>query len=341
MSEESSIKKQFYENNPMYVDDSFDRSLWKLSKPEDLEVDGSVLLKGEQELEKSPSILSYLVIRNGTIVWEKYFNESKVNYSYNIHSASKGILSALVGIALKQGFIESLDEEIYRLLPKYSYKDKDTKKITLRHLLSMTAGFEWDEDVTESKIEKKKDWIQAILDLPLNTNPGESFKYCTGQSHVISAILTEKTGMTTFAFAKKYLLEQIGITVEHWGSDPQGIFSGGYNVYMTARELGQFALLYLNKGLLDGTSVISEDWVRQSLTRYNKVDSTYWYGYHWWILSFNDLEVYKLWGHGGQFGYIIPKLDIVVILTADTNQEIKELNGDQFVSRYIIPAVIK
>lgn len=332
------MKKPFYEDNPKYIDRSYNQNDWRHAKPAKTGINPDWLFKAEQELEKSPSILSFIVIKNGAIICEKYFNGSKPNYSYNIHSASKGIISALIGIAIDKGFIKSLDEKIYKILPEYMFDKKVKKSITLHHLLSMTAGFQWEEDKTEYDLEKKKNWIQAIINQPMSNYPGKVFKYSTGQSHLLSAVLTKKTGMSTFSFAKRFLLDPLNITVEHWGSDPQGYFSGGYNVYMTAREFATFAKLYLDKGQKNGKRIISERWIQRSLSKHSWVDQTYWYGYQWWIRNFGDEKVYKLWGYGGQLGYLFPKHDVIVILTNDTSRDYEEMDGDLFISRYIIPS---
>ena len=148
------------------------------------------------------------------------------------------------------------------------------KKITLRHLLTMRSGLEWTEDSTEDQVEKAPDWVQAILGRPLASAPGTAYNYSSGNTHVVSAVLQKATGMSTCQFARRYLFGPMGITAEHWGRDPRGVFSGGYNLYLTPRELAKFGLLYLHGGKWNGRQLVPPDAVRAAQTRTSQVDDT-------------------------------------------------------------------
>src|SRR5262249_9200103 len=161
------------------------------AQPESEGLQAAVLESGAAELRKLPQALSFLVLRNGTLVFESYFNGSSPTDSNNVHSSSKSILSLLVGIAVREGFIHDVDQPIGRLLSPELSVPLLKRNITLRHLLTMSAGLEWTEDSTESTIEKKRIWTQAILDLPLAHEPGKEFNYDTGLTHLVSAVLTQ------------------------------------------------------------------------------------------------------------------------------------------------------
>ena len=317
----------FYEDNPTYKDTA--ETAWPVGANVDLS-------EATRALEALPQALSFLVVRKGKLVFEKYFNGSGPRDSNNIHSSSKTILAGLVGIALREGFLPDLDTKIPKLLSGYSIRGA-RKNITLRHLLTMTAGLRWTEDETEYAIEDADDWVQAILDLPLDSSPGEKFKYSSGLTHLLSAILTRSSGMSTRAFANRFFFSPLGIGAEHWGRDPQGIYSGGYNLYLTPREMARVGQLYLQNGIWAGKEVLPADWIRETLRTQVTVDRTRSYGYLCWLPTRLGEPVQKMWGFGGQFVYLLPEKDTVVVLTADTKQEHEEMDGDAFLARYVLP----
>jgi CubicO group peptidase (beta-lactamase class C family) len=331
----------FYEDNPTYL--AAPSALPRFPRaetPAEQGLEARLLDAGAHRLEETPSARSFLVLRGGVLVTERYFHGSEANHSDNIHSASKGILSALVGVLVQRGLVTSLDERLAELLPPVRWGSSAKADITLRHLLTMSAGFTWVEDQSEYAIEKQANWVQAIVDLPLGSPPGERFHYCTAESHLVSAVIAERTGMTTRAFAEQHLFEPLGVTVEHWGRDPQGIHSGGYNFYMTPRSLAKFALLVLHRGREDGRQILPAAWVDESLHTREPVDDAYQYGYYWWNRDIGGHAVHKLWGYGGQFAYLIPDADLVVVITNDTRKTFPEMDGDDFVARYVVPALI-
>jgi CubicO group peptidase (beta-lactamase class C family) len=327
----------FYESNPTYSDPTLNVSDWRTGTPESQGMDSAPLVQGAKRLAKLPQPFSLLVIRNNVLVFERYFNDSQRTDANNIHSASKTLLSGLVGIAIQHGFLTGVDEELVDILsPKFSLKGK-RKRITIENLLHMNAGFAWTEDDTEYDIEKTVNWVQSLLDLPLRQ---KEFNYNTGLTHLLSAVLTESSGLDTCAFAEKYLLGPMGISVKHWGIDPQGYYSGGYNVYLTARDLAKLGQMYLNGGTWKGTSLIPQEWIIESTHNGIKSDHPqYTYGYLWWLLSSEEHSIYKMWGYGGQFVYLVPDFNLVFVTTADTTAEFTELDGDDFLVRYILSAI--
>jgi CubicO group peptidase (beta-lactamase class C family) len=329
----------FYEDNPTYIDDR-ELGEWRLSTPGELGIDDDALEAGAAELAQSPALLSLLVVRDDALVFERYYNGSDASHSNNIHSASKSILSALFGIALDDGAIDSLDAPLADYLPEYIAAGSDKAAITLRHVLTMSSGLAWTEDDTEySVIEASDDWVGAILGQSLIGKPGAGFNYSSGMSHVLSAVLTRATGSSTCAYAHEKLLGPLGITAEHWGRDPDGVFSGGYNLYMTPRELARFGLLSLRGGDWEGTQLVPTAWVQQSIQPQLAADDGYGYGYYWWLLSGGDQDIAIAWGHGGQFVYLVPALDLMVVMTADTASDHAELDGETFLFDHLLPAV--
>lgn len=328
----------FYEDNPTYIEER-EPPEWSLSTPGDVGIDEAALEAGATELARSPALLSLLVVRADALVFERYYHGSDASHSNNVHSASKSILSALLGIALADGSIDSLDAPLADYLPEYVPAGSANAAITLRHVVTMSSGLAWTEDDTESSIEPSDDWVGAILGQPLIVTPGADFNYSSGMSHVLSAVLTRATGSSTCAYAHEKLLGPLGITAEHWGRDPDGLFSGGYNLYMTPRELARFGLLYLRDGDWDGRQLVPAGWVQQSIEPQLPADDGYDYGYYWWLMRGGDQDVAIAWGFGGQFVYLVPALDLMVVMTADTASDHEELDGETFLFDHLLPAV--
>jgi CubicO group peptidase (beta-lactamase class C family) len=333
------VKQSFYEDNPTYLSEAKIDDFWPKSAPEEQGLDSSVLQRGESELESRQAVFSYLVIRNNHLVMERYFHGSAVNHSNNIHSASKGILSALVGILLQKGYIPNLDIKIKDVLSGYQYPGQENADISLRNLLTMTAGFKWVEDSTEYEIENQKDWVQALVSLPLATKPGQTFHYSTGQSHLISAMIQVITGESLMKFGQENLFGPLGVTVEHWGKDPQGFQSGGYNFYMTPQALSRFASLFLKNGPFRDRSIIPSDWIQASISPQVQVDQQYSYGYYWWVADIGGHKAAKLWGYGGQFAYVFHDLNLIAIITSNTRGVFDEMDADQFMAEHLLPAL--
>jgi len=327
----------FYEDNPTYQAPTSAGDGWEMGTPESVGMSSALLEKAAQNLAQVPQSLSFLVIRRGVLVFERYFHGSAKLHSNNIHSASKSILSALTGIALREAFLHSVDQKISTILsPRYTVPE-NKKNLTVRHLLTMSGGLAWTEDETEYEIEVRRDWVKAILALRPIKPVGETFFYNTGLTHLLSAVLTEASGLSTSALAKKYLFKPLGATFEHWGHDPQGYNSGGYNLYLTPRAMAKFGQLYLQQGVWHGQQIVPQAWVEESLQVQSTVDSTRDYGYLWWLPKFHNHAVKKMWGFGGQFVYLIPGSDTIVVMTADTKKDYPEMNGDSFLQRYFFP----
>jgi CubicO group peptidase (beta-lactamase class C family) len=330
----------FYENNPTYIDPIDDTSAWTFSEPEEQGMSSTPLADAASDLSARPYLASFLVLRNDAIVFEEYFNGSSARDSNNVHSASKSILGAVAGIAVEQGHI-SREQRLSEILQAdfSSISDPGKGAITVENLLTMTAGFAWEEDSSEYELEVESNWVQAILELPLSDAPGSTFNYSTGQSHLLSAVISESTGTSLCEFAHANLLGPLGITAEHWGRDPQGYFSGGYNLYLTPRELAKFGLLLLRKGRWGGRQLVPESWVADSVRWQQDTGDGWGYGYQSWLTRMDNHDVHVAWGFGGQLVYVIPDLDLVIVMTTNTKDFSIDFDGATLVNDYVIPAV--
>ena len=331
----------FYEQNPTYEDPVDDSDDWTFSAPGDQGMDGARLDQAAGQLETLPYFWSFLVLRNGIIVAEHYFNGAEANHSNNVHSSSKSLLGVLTGVAIEEGHITGIEQPVSELLPGHFAAIDDPAKasITVGHLLTMTAGFDWTEDSTEYQIENQPDWVQAILDLPLAETPGEVFNYSTGQTHVLGAALAEATGMSTCQYAHQALLGPLGNVAEHWGRDPQGYFSGGCNVYMTPRELARLGLLVGDGGQWRGAQLVPADWVDAAVSAQTDAGYGYSYGYLFWLTTIRGHAVAIAWGWGGQLVYVVRDLDLVVVFTTNTRDFAPDYDGFDILRDHVIPAV--
>ncbi|GHH60761.1 CubicO group peptidase (beta-lactamase class C family) [Streptomyces umbrinus] len=334
--------RTFYESNPTYTDPQDDGGDWSSTAPEAQGMDSTKLRAGLTELGNNASLLSALVIRHDRLVAERYYDGGGAQRSNNVHSVSKSVLQGLVHIAVEKGDIRSLDDPVADYLPEYfSEASPEKKTITIRHMLTMRSGLDWTEDSTESQVEKTSNWVRSILGRELVSAPGTTYNYSSGNTHVVSAVLQKATGMSTCQFAHQYLFGPMGIRAEHWGRDPQGVFSGGYNVYLTPREMAKFGLLYLHDGKWGGRQLVPRAAVRAAQARTAEVDDVFAYAEGWWTQTISGRSTYFAWGFGGQFIYVIPSADVVLVTSEDTsdNSINKEINSREFIRDYLLPAI--
>lgn len=338
---------RFYQRGIEPEDTTDDEAFWSYASMSDQRINPNIISQGLAQLDESNTRQAFLLIRNRQIVYEQYFNGSSVTDSNNVASVSKSILSALIGIAMNQGHILSAEEPIATYLPDYfeDITDPQTRSLTIRDLLTMSHGWAWRENVSDRALNRSEDWIRDILALEIVDEPGTYFNYSTGASHVLSAVLTEATGMSTCEYAHKYLFEPMGIEAEFWGWDPQGYFTGGHSVSLTAREIAKFGMLYLNEGNWFGEQLVPGWWVVASTTPRIEIGNNYaGYGYYWWLNTITGgYDMYSALGAGGQLLHVIPDLDIVLVITHGFRNNrrdfAEEAESYDFIRNYLLPAI--
>ena len=272
-----------------------------------------------QRANDMPRLRSLLISIDGELIEESYFNGARPSHTANLKSASKSVLSALVGIAFDRGYFKGLKDRVGKYLPEHLTGIDDVKKnsITIEDLLTMRSGLESTSNVNYGRWVQSGNWIRHVLARPLVDEPGERMIYSTGNSHLLSAMLTKAARMSTFEFARRYLSDPLGVSIPPWARDPQGIYLGGNEMHWTPRGMLAFGELYLNSGRAGGKQVVSERWIEESLKpRTRSRWSGREYGYGWWIDMLGDRMVYFAWGHGGQFIFLVPTLKLVVVTTS-------------------------
>ncbi len=269
-----------------------------------------------------PRLHSLLISRGDELVFEQYYNDRDPSRPANMKSASKSVISALVGIAIDRGLIDSVDVKVAEFFPELIEGDESEGKqeITIENLLTMQSGLETTSNRNYGKWVLSDNWVDFALNQPLVARPGTRMLYSTGSTHLLSAIITQASGMSAKQFAQENLSVPLGFSMSYWSQDPQGIYFGGNDMEMTPRQMLEFGRLYLNDGEHDGEQVISESWVREShqpRARSPRGQGRF-YGYGWWLRDLAGMQVPVAWGYGGQLIFVVKELDLVVVATSDS-----------------------
>jgi len=298
---------------------------WSRTTPEEQGMN-SVYLESMVEYFTTNGIQidSLLVIKNGWIVFEEYPSTFGPDDTHHLFSCTKSITSALMGIALRLGYLESINTSVLDYFPERDFTNPSERKdkITIKNLLEMTSGLDWNEEqhgniVNDyNKMVHSEDWIKYVLDKPMAAEPGSVFLYNSGASHILSAIIQELTHNTTLDFAVANLFQYLGITEFEWNQDPQGVYSGASGLKMKPLDMAKIGYLYIRDGLWDGLQLVSQDWVAMTTTSQVHVDETLDYSYQWWVLS--ELGAYYALGWGYQSITVVPEYNLVVVVTAAT-----------------------
>lgn len=263
---------------------------------------------------------SLVVSFRDSIVVEEYFGGMGPDVPANVKSVSKTLLSALVGIAIEEGRIPGTETPLAELLPEAfeGIDDPDKLRVTLHDLLSMTTGLEGTSFGNYGAWVASDDWIEFALERPVVCERGGGcMTYSTGNSHLASAILTRATGMSTRAYFREVVFGPLGITARAWDRGPDGIYLGGNNMSLTPRELRRFGQLYLDGGVWEGRQIVPTPWVGQSWGQYTTSPwNGHEYGYFWWTREFGGETVRFAWGYGGQFIFVVPRMELVVVVTS-------------------------
>jgi CubicO group peptidase (beta-lactamase class C family) len=302
---------------------------WKSSTPKMQGMDSAKLLIAVEFIQnRLPDAYSLLVVKNGYLVFEKYFRNGSPERVAVIHSVTKSVMSALIGIALDKGYLNSVNQKLIEFFPEYITDELDPRKkeIRLKHLLTMSAGFRWnDRGSIFMGWYYSPDWGQFTIQLPLENNPGDVFNYNSSISHLLSIILSTSTKISTLDFANKNLFLPLGIKEKSWRKGPQGFYRGGFGLSLSARDLAKIGFLYLNNGFWNGQSIVPEYWVQESTKQQmhafnHPIYGAFGYGYQWWVKKVDGYSSFRAWGRRGQFIVIVPKLDLVIVVTSNTDQ---------------------
>ncbi|MBB4826601.1 CubicO group peptidase (beta-lactamase class C family) [Sporosarcina luteola] len=328
---------------------------WKVENPETCKIDSAKLSEVESIVRTEYHNLNGLVvIKNGFIAYEKYFNGSSSNDLHHVASVTKSIVSALIGIAIDAGFIKNEDQKVLDFFPEYVADPVHQQKqdISIRHLLTMTAPYafeDWHEPLDKMCMESN--WVEYALNMLGQQGTVGTFKYSTAGAHLLSAIITRSTGKSSREFANEYLFKPIGMKeiplfeiesydydhlfgkdVKGWVHDPNGYTTGGWGLTLTTRDMARFGYLYLNQGKWDTKQIIPQHWIQETTTMNSNN-----YGYLWWLREENGVFAYVALGDGGNVICCIPEQDIVIAISSEFM--VNPADRWPLIMEYIIPAV--
>lgn len=301
---------------------------WKTNNLQSQQIDSTLLYSFfNQFINEKTKVHSILLVNDGELIIEEYFDGYSVGKQHDLRSVTKSIRSLLVGIAIDQGFIEDINDPVSKYLIDLAPKknlDERKEQISIKHLLTMSSGLDcndWDKKSKgqEDKVYKKKDWLQYTLDLPVINDPGTVSHYCSMGSILVAEIISQTSNMDVTEFAEEYLFKPLGISNVSWGhTSKKEVISSGKRLYMTPRDMAKIGLLILNEGTWNGTRIVSEQWIQESTTPKTKITGID-YGYFWWNIpsQVNEqiLSSKTATGNGGQYIMVIPELDMVAVFT--------------------------
>ncbi|MCV2395646.1 beta-lactamase family protein [Actinotalea sp. M2MS4P-6] len=302
---------------------------WQVSTPEAQDLDPDLVADLYWRAAHLETIYSLLVIKNGYLVAEEYYRVGSPQQSTNVQSVTKSYTGALVGLALEDGCLPSLDEPMMTYFPELEARLDDPRKdeITVRDLLQMRAGYPWLEASAEGMELLYHGFEPAnLVDVPLKRDPGSGWDYSNLSSHLLAIIVARACDSEDLmGFATEHLFDPLDTTPGRWQVDWAGYRLGYTELTLSAREMARFGQTYLDGGVYDGRQVIPADWIEQSWQKYTE-DAWYYavgpnwhssYGYQWWLIDAGPWTYDLAWGHGGQQIAVLPEQDLVVVLTAD------------------------
>jgi CubicO group peptidase (beta-lactamase class C family) len=316
---------------------------WETATPASQNIDPVKLAKAFQHADTLSHLHSLLVIRNGKLVSEEYFNGFDASAPNSTKSCTKMFTSALVGIAINQGYLKGVDQLIKDYLHDYITAESHPWKhdITIHHLLNMRSGISWDNKTWNPQMFQSTNWVKFYLDRPMAAYPGKTFLYASGCANTVSTILHRVVGQRMDKFAEEVLFGPLGIKATRWDYEPNKgrLTCGLCGIFMQPRDMARMGELYLNNGFLDGTQIVPAEWVEYSKTNHGNNYGNYWW-HHWEKGSFSIAAQ----GYAGQRIYVTPKLNLVVVITSRwyVNRATAKAQQDDNLNlwrNYVLPAV--
>ena len=281
--------------------------------------------------------------------WHPYYKNTDL---HTIQSVSKSVTSALIGIAIDRNEIPNVNTKISSYFPEYSdyFNDPLKQSITIRDLLTMTAGISWDESSflytdplnNAATMENSQNWLNYILSLPMSDVPGEKFIYNSGITILLSHIMYEATGMHVNEYAKKYLFNPLGIKNFYWKKTPLGLTDTEGGLYLSTRDFARIGHLYLNEGQVNNLRLLDKKWVKDTFAPDTDIsESTRKYGSQWWLVPYNGNDkkfILSGSGYGGQYLLIIPEFNLVVVFNG-WNIFDKDRPSIEYLSQRVLKAI--
>ncbi|MDQ6421619.1 serine hydrolase [Paenibacillus sp. LHD-117] len=294
--------------------------------------------------------ISSVIVHQGSSVAVEWHDRGE-DAVMPLYSCTKSVLSALIGIAIARGELPGTDEPLRTFFDKAIVGGKEGwQDVTVKQLLTMTPGFDWpDFDKPYKALRRANDPVAFALEQPMAHTPGSAFTYNSGGSHLLSAILTEVSGMSALRYAKRHLFEPLGFRAAKW-TERNGVSEGGTGLSLLGHDLVKFGTLYLNQGLWNGEQLLPKAWVVESTAMRHRALLLYdppiygGYGYHWWCspAEQNGLsDCYFAFGHGGQYLMIIPALEAVIMVRKQITKRNDAIQSRDLIFNWIVPMILQ
>ena len=336
-------ENKFTYKKPANLNDGF-----KVGTPSEEGFDSNLINEMMQKVYSGEygELNSVLVIRNGKIILEDYLGGFSINDLHALKSCTKSIASLLIGIAIDKGYIKSVDTKILDFFPGYkNLKASDWGKITLRNILTMSSGIDWNDELDRKIHSQGDNIIKTIFSRNIKNKPGTVFEYKSADVDLTAGIIKKATGMYADEFADKYLFKPLGINNYDWSSNKQNgnpLMDG--SLTLRPRDMAKIGMLILNKGKWNGKQIVSKKWIEESTKEYFKVDPIFNYGYLWWLGNSQAVpgtKVILASGWGSQFIFIVPKLNLVAVTTGNNMDNKWHFKPLKMFDQYLIGGLAK
>lgn len=316
--------------------------VWPRTSPEAQGLDSAVLAVYRARIARGEfgPVHSLLVVRHGVLVEEDYFGPWTASTLHPVYSVTKSVTALIYGIGLERGLFPPLDTRVMSLFPQYPvvrYPAATKRQITVEDLLTMRAGLAWNElavsylDPTNQLLlmVASPDWFKYVLDQPMQDDPGTRFRYSSGASVLLGGIIHNVTGVQPETFGREWLFAPLQIGDWQWSQARPPVSNTGFGLSLLPRDMAKIGLLVLHDGWWRGLPLVPADWLDEMRTPHVTLTENYGYGYQWWIMPLDPSlpasspgnQVWLAWGYGGQYIFVVPALDSVVVSTAGCYDE--------------------
>jgi len=340
---------------------------WAVTTPADEGFDPATLCAVGQALDRpEANAHAVLVVRHGRLVYERYFAGEDQRWGqplgniphdaetkHDLRSITKSVTSLLVGIAVDYGWIKDIDAPVLSLLPQYAdLRSPETDRITLRHLLTMSSGLAWSEDLpysdprnSERLMSDAPDPYRYVLEQPFATAPGERWTYSGGSTALLSAVLKQVSGRPLDVLAQEVLFAPLGISDVEWVRYPNGDPIAASGLRLRPRDIAKLGRLMLDHGAWQGRQIVSPGWIAQSTASQVAVEDEVDYGFQWWLgrslVDGREIRWTAGVGWGGQRLFLVPDLDLLVVITAGLydQPDLQDQLGRTVLDRHVLPAL--
>jgi CubicO group peptidase (beta-lactamase class C family) len=317
---------------------------WRIVPPATVGLDAAVLAEAGDRLASfaEANLHSLLVVRHSALAYERYFEGedeawgdrlNRVAFDagtkHDLRSISKSVTALLVGVAIERGLIGGIDDSLFAYFPDHAdLRTPEKDAIRLRHLLTMSPGFDWDEYLpfsdprnSEMRMYRAPDPCRFVLEQPLATPPGKFFRYNSGATELLGAVVASTSGQRIDAFAREALFDPLGITDFDWNGFSNGTAAASAGLRLRPRDMAKLGLLAVERGRWQGRQIVPSGWIEDSLApQIGCPDRLMFYGYQWWLgrslVARREIRWAAAIGLGGQHIFVVPEFDLVVVMTA-------------------------